>query len=112
MRLMTAIASALALTELQGHADDLPSERAVAMLDTEPMAQTAKDEADGAALRRLREALPGHVVTVKGDAAAYGLQWLVSAEDGPDSAFYALENTIAEAADKCREALSDAASTR
>jgi len=67
--------------------------------------EQTQDALDGAALRRLREALPSHVVTVKADAMAYGSGWLVSAEDGPNSAMYALEATIIEAADKCREAL-------
>jgi len=71
----------------------------------EQLSQAGADLKDGAALRKLREALPGHVVTVKADAMAYGRGWLVSAEDGPARAMYALEGTIAEAADKCREAL-------
>ena len=67
-----------------------------------------QDALDGAALRRLREALPeGWTVAVSTEAASYRGAWMVSRRrSGTDEAaseHYAA--TIAEAADACREAL-------
>ena len=63
--------------------------------------KAAQDLRDGAALRRLREALPRAVrVQVVFDPARYSDQVVVSTPD-----YVALGQTLAEAADKCREAL-------
>lgn len=77
--------------------------------------KTAQDLRDGAALRRLREALPGdpswwyQVVYDYDPEDIPSLPWLVFA-GGPDDSMDEPKasgggNTIAEAADKCREAL-------
>jgi hypothetical protein len=68
----------------------------------------AQDRADGAALRRLREALPreGHVV-VFSMSELLDRPWGAQAYIGDEipAQYKGVGRTIAEAADKCREAL-------
>ena len=66
--------------------------------------QGAQDEADGRALRLLREALP-HNSTLEAHIPHGARAWLVNVWDGEDSLAAAIHADLAEAADKCREAL-------
>lgn len=66
--------------------------------------QMQQDERDGAALRRLREALPEEEHRINIDPTS---DWVTVRVCGPDdeSLAVSIQATIAEAADKCREAL-------
>jgi hypothetical protein len=76
------------------------------------LGQRVQDEKDGAALRRLREALPSHRILwvgIHSDETASEtkgpLVWAVAHGYLDEGEIRGSGATIAEAADKCREAL-------
>lgn len=70
-----------------------------------------QDLSDGAALRRLRAALPeGWDITVRTFASRWGVElwdpdYPTGRDDPPQPRFLEFGTTIAQAADECREAL-------